>query len=233
MLIKNINYKQIVQEEDIQTIQSKLNEITQVKDFLKKSNEFKPNLSFNLDSFGRLYLNNPFKSQILTGQQPLDLIKLCEFNKADRFKLLYRASEHGFGAYYFHSKCDGHANTLTIFKASESSFIFGGFTTATWNSSDPNAFLFSLTNKDNKPCKIKIDPNEHHKAIYCYYECGPTFGYKDIEMTSNGKTKNCVHTNVGNTYKNPQYAFGTNEAQSFLAGSYYFELSEIEVYEKE
>ena len=33
-------------------------------------------------------------------------------------------------------------------------------------------------------------------------------------------------------YKHPQYAFGTNEAQSFLAGSYNFLLSEIEVYQK-
>ena len=35
----------------------------------------------------------------------------------------------------FHSKCDGHYNTLTILKAKEIGFIFGGFTTVTWNSS--------------------------------------------------------------------------------------------------
>ena len=227
LLIEPIKQLQIIQEEDIQTIQSKLVEIIKVKDDLKASNEFTPNLSFNESLFGHLYLNNPFKSQILEGQQPSELIKLCGFNKADGFKLLYRASEHGFGAYYFHLKCDGHANTLTIFKANESSFVFGGFTTATWNSSsqwksDANAFLFSLTNKDNQPCKMNIDPNQHHKAIYCYYECGPTFGYKDIEMNSDSRSKNFVHTNLGNTYKHHRYAFGTNEAQSFLAGSYNF-----------
>ncbi len=57
----------------------------------------------------------------------------------------------------FHSKCDNHLNTLTRFNAKQSEFIFGGFTAVSWESyarvgykSDPNAFIFSLTNKDNK-----------------------------------------------------------------------------------
>ena len=37
---------------------------------------------------------------------------------------------------------------------------------------------------------------------------------------------------LGDFYKHPQYAFGTNEAKTFLAGSYQFQLDEIEVYEK-
>ena len=70
---------------------------------------------------------------------------------------------------------------MTILKAKKSSNIFGGYTTVSWDSfsgdkSDPNAFLFSLTNKDNKPLKIKIDPNRHQYAIYCDPKCGPTFG---------------------------------------------------------
>ncbi len=77
----------------------------------------------------------------------------------------------------FHSKCDGHANTLTILKAKKSSNIFGGYTTVSWDSfsgdkSDPNAFIFSLTNKDNKP--VKIYPDSHQDAIYCDPKCGPT-----------------------------------------------------------
>ena len=38
---------------------------------------------------------------------------------------------------------------------------------------------------------------------------------------------------LGGTYKHPQYAQGTNEAESFLAGSRQFQLDEIEVYERE
>jgi hypothetical protein len=39
-------------------------------------------------------------------------------------------------------------------------------------------------------------------------------------------------SNLGSVYKHPQYAWGTNEAKSFLAGSYRFRLDEIEVYRK-
>jgi hypothetical protein len=38
---------------------------------------------------------------------------------------------------------------------------------------------------------------------------------------------------LGYTYKNPQYAYGTDEAKTFLAGSYNFQLDEIDVYQKE
>ena len=58
--------------------------------------------------------------------QWLELLELCWFNSGDKFKLLYRKSEHGFDANDFHSKCDGKANTLTILKAN--GFIFGGLT---------------------------------------------------------------------------------------------------------
>jgi hypothetical protein len=41
------------------------------------------------------------------------------------------------------------------------------------------------------------------------------------------------YSNLGSSYKHPKYAQGTNEAQSFLAGSHRFRLDEIEVYQKE
>ena len=241
LLIESIREMNLKQKNAIDSIQLNLNEMSQVNEDLKASNQFKPFLSFNQDLFGQLHFNlfpsGPFKSKILSGQQPWDLIKLCEFDSKYKFKLLYRASEHGFHSSHFHLKCDGHANTLTILKASCTSFIFGGFTSATWDSSsqhkpDPNAFLFSLTNKDYKLCKIKIQPGQN--AIYCPSSFGPTFGGgSDIYITSNSNTTNRSYSNLGTSYRHPQYAQGTNEAQSFLAGSYNFLLSEIEVYQKE
>ena len=135
ILIKTIEEMNLKQQEAIAMIQLNLNTVNQVKDDLKASNQFEPNLAFGNDFFGQLNLNeyssfDPFMSQILTGQQPLELMKLCEFGLKTQFKLLYRATEHGFASIQFHSKCNGHANTLTILKASLSSFIFGGFTTA-------------------------------------------------------------------------------------------------------
>jgi protein sidekick len=184
---------------------------------------------------------DPFRSLILINKQPFDLLKLCEFNSNHNFKLCYRASEHGFGSKYFHSKCDGLSNTLTIFKASKTEFIFGGFTSAIWESCesgifklDPNAFLFSLTNKDNQPCKMNIEIDRNQYAIYCNSKFGPTFGDCDICLTDKASNTSIkFSSDLGNTYNHIQHAYGTNEAQSFLAGENNFDLMEIEVFKKE
>ncbi len=89
-----------------------------------------------------------------------------------------RGTREGFGSREFHSKCENHSNTLTILKAKESQFIFGGYTTVEWDGSsqwksDAIAFIFSLTNKDNQPMKMKVDPNRHEYAIYCDSSFGP------------------------------------------------------------
>jgi hypothetical protein len=58
-----------------------------------------------------------FESQILTDlQQSIELIDLCEFSPNDKWSLLYRGTRDGFDSNDFHSRCDGHANTLTILK---------------------------------------------------------------------------------------------------------------------
>jgi hypothetical protein len=250
LLIEDIKEMQTKQEASLKDIQLKLNEMNQVKEHLKATNEFRPNLSlFNLKEtslFGSIkfkgqYSNtNSLKSQILTDQQQCsELIKLCEFFPNDKWSLLYRGSRDGFGAVDFHSKCDGHSNTLTIIKAAESSYIFGGFTTVSWESSvyvtfkrDPYAFIFSLTNKDNKPLKMKIHPNSHQYAICCHFEYGPTF-VGGICVTNNANTTMDSYSDLGCIYKHPQYAYDTDEAKTFLAGSIRFQLDEIEIYQKE
>jgi hypothetical protein len=146
ILIQSIKEMKQKQEESLKDIQLKLDEMNQVKDDLKASNQFKPNLiPFNQNKtscFGLIKLNgywlntNSLKSEILKGeQQYLELIKLCEFSPNDKWSLLYRGTRDGFGTNHFHSKCDGHSNTLTIFKVKQSSFIFGGFTSFSWESS--------------------------------------------------------------------------------------------------
>jgi hypothetical protein len=93
LVIESIRDIQRKQEESSAELRLKLNEQSQVKDNLIKMNEFKPNLSFSQDWFGQLHLNeytsiDPFKSQILTGKQPFDLIKVCEFSLKDKWTLL-------------------------------------------------------------------------------------------------------------------------------------------------
>jgi hypothetical protein len=159
LLIQSIKGMQSKQEESLNEFQLKLNEMNQIKEFCEETNGFQPNLSaFNQeDLFCSLKVNelcsntNSLMSQILKGeQQCLDLIQLCEFAPTDKWSLLYRGTRDGFGSQDFHSRCDGHTNMLTIVKAKGSKFIFGGFTTVSWDGSgrwksDPNAFIFSLT----------------------------------------------------------------------------------------
>jgi hypothetical protein len=176
-------------------------------------------------------------SWVTDEQQCSELIDLCEFSPNEKWSLLYRGTRDGFGSLDFHSRCDGHSNTLTILKAKQSNFIFGGFSTAAWDSSsfcksDSNAFIFSLTNKDNQPLKMEIDPDEHEYAIRCDSIFGPIFG-NDIQIANNANTTMKSRSNLGFSYEHPQYRCGSNEASTFLAGSNPFQLDEIEVYEKE
>jgi hypothetical protein len=248
LLIESIGEMQRKQEESLSDIQLKLNEMSQVKVDLMATNYFKPNLSMfdqeeetsvfaSIRLYGYSFSNmDSLKSEILTDDQSLELIKLCEFSPNDEWSLLYRGTRDGFGSDDFHSKCDGHSNTLTILKANGTSFIFGGFTAVSWDSfseekSDPNAFIFSLTNKDNKPLKMEINPNRHQCAIFCHSSCGPIFGI-DICIADNANTTMDSCSCLGFAYKHPQYEYGTNEAETFMAGSYNFQLDEIEVYQK-
>ena len=207
-MYETINAIQQKQEATLNDIQLKLIEMNQVKDHLMSTNEFKPNLSLfdqkeETSLFGSIKLNsfwlnmNLFKSQILKGERQMsELIKVCQFSPNDKWSLLYRGTRDGFGAVDFHTRCDGHSNTLTILKTKQSQFIFGGFTTAKWETpkfpkfkSDRNAFIFSLTNKDNRPLKMKIKQNRHQSAIRCHSEYGPTFGGgHDIYVANNANT---------------------------------------------
>jgi hypothetical protein len=166
---------------------------------------------------------------------------MCEFDIKNEFDLLYRASPDGFSLEAFHSKCDNIPNTLTIIRVKDKPHIFGGYTEATWEGSvykqDPNAFIFSLVNSDNKPIKMKISLNIQN-AIFCYPVYGPRFGHYDIGYGKNfdihiNSYSNQVHssTKLGLTYQHPFYQKDSNETKGFLAGSDSFLTSEIEVYQ--
>lgn len=93
-----------------------------------------------------------------------------------------RASRDGFSAEDFHDKGTGRKNTLTVILTTNGN-VFGGFTEKHWignkdgiNVYDPNAFIFSLINKDNKPFKTKISSNFAHSAVHIRNDCGPSFG---------------------------------------------------------
>ena len=75
-----------------------------------------------------------------------------------RFQRIYDAATHGWKANDFHRQCDKKGWTLTIFETTED-FIFGGFTTAEWESLPfpgilkpcPHSFLFSVNEGSKYP----------------------------------------------------------------------------------
>ena len=239
ILIENVKAIKTKHQEDIAELKNKLKEFDEIKK-LAKENEFKSGVVFDKILFGSLNLvdcpSSHLISKIANATQYVDLMKVCEFSINDKWRLLYRGSENGFDAKDFHSKCEGKSNTLTIIKANGTSNIFGGFASAAWDSSskykqDGNAFLFSLVNQDNKPLKMKTIKPEY--AIYCHSSYGPTFGFGfDIHIASNSNSNTTSYSNLGHTYKHPQYAQETTQSQSFLAGSRNFQVNEIEVYAK-
>ena len=117
-----------------------------------------------------------------------DLLKLCGFRDQGKWQMLYRATRDGFSAANFHSKCDGHSNTLTIIKSTNGN-VFGGFTTLPWSqitnyANDSQAFIFSLINNFGEP--MKFDCKVPKSAIYFNSAYGPTFGGgNDIYISDN------------------------------------------------
>jgi hypothetical protein len=162
---------------------------------------------------------------------------LCGFESSQYFDLLYRGSLYGFKASDFHKKCDNIPKTLTIIKSTNGN-IFGGYTEATWEQnerfkSDKSAFIFSLVNCEKKPVKMNIANGQEGNAIFCSSRYGPVFGrgfsgkYFDMCIFYDSNSL----SNFGGTYVHHDYTFDFQKAFSFLAGSFKFQVEEIEVFQ--
>ena len=163
-----------------------------------------------------------------------ELLKKKDLND-QKWSLLYQGSRDGFGASNFHSLCDHKPNTLTIVNSSNGN-IFGGFTSAQWNSTvsldyDKSAFIFSLVNKENRPLIFEQSSSEKY-SIGSYKNCGPIFGRAhDFVIFNSSSTNTNSSSNLGSTYTHPEYPFGSEKAKTILGGSRYFQVLEIEVFQ--
>jgi hypothetical protein len=115
-----------------------------------------------------------------------DFPKLYEDFKQKQFPLLWRGGRDGFGARDFHSRCDGHPNTLTAILDTDGN-IFGGFTPVEWESrywqnttncfkAGPSlkSFLFTLKNPHNEAARrFVLKAEKKDEVIYCHTERGP------------------------------------------------------------
>jgi hypothetical protein len=152
--------------------------------------------------------------------------------KPNKWKMIYRGSDHGFGSSDFHGRCDGISNTITIIQTTED-FIFGGFTPIAWDSSNTwktdtseQSFLFSVKNPHNRDFG-RIGLKDPQKAICCYSSSGPTFGNGSAIYIANGCNANTnSSTRLGYGYVNNT---GIDEYQVFT-GKQHFTVKEIEVF---
>ncbi|KAF0973189.1 hypothetical protein FDP41_008396 [Naegleria fowleri] len=152
-------------------------------------------------------------------------------------KLLFRASQDGFNASQFHSKCDNKGPTVTIIKTFNNC-IFGGYTPLSWNTSDSfqrdnSSFLFSFIGKNEEERNVRIEnqgQKDNTKSIYCALNNGPTFGGYDLYVSNDFKS-NSNYSNLGHSYSVSGVSYGTSQAKEYLAGSYKFSITELEVYE--
>lgn len=187
---------------------------------------------FNLQ--GIIDLINSFPpSFILTPMEFDRLNDLIGFERGSKWKMIYRASTDGFGCDKFHAKCDNIHKTLVLVITNHS-YIFGGYTSVCWDQSgeykdDKNAFLFSFINPDGRP--VKLNYNGSGKAIYCHANNSATFGGgHDLFLATHANTSKNSHSNLGHSFKHPSYKYESDHIQSFLAGSYNFQVNDIEVF---
>ena len=91
-------------------------------------------LQFNSE----IVTDNEHRKKLLQWLPPKDTQK-----RQRRLRLLFRASQDGFMAETFHSKCDNKGPTITIAQSGDN--IFGGFTEESWGSKYSSVVRFMQT----------------------------------------------------------------------------------------
>jgi hypothetical protein len=172
-----------------------------------------------------------------------DFPTLFDDFKKKKFTLLLRGSRDGFRAGEFHSRCNGHPNTLTVILDTDGN-IFGGFTPVEWESRAWNgkydganncwkadmsqkSFLFTLKNPHNLPARrFALKAEAMHRAIVCNSDWGPHL--YDILVVNNCDANTDSYTSrFGSTYGNDT----GEDGETFFTGSQQFRVREIEVFE--
>jgi hypothetical protein len=155
-----------------------------------------------------------------------------------RWELLWRGSRDGFDARDFHSRCDGHANTLTLIQ-DVSGNLFGAFTPVEWESrscegngdncykddDSLKSFLFTLKNPRNMPGMLFPILEHGRRAIICNLACGPCFGDIVVSDNCNANTNSCAGFGSGYIDKT------TRDTAQYFTASSRFKVKEIEVFE--
>ncbi|KAG8188652.1 hypothetical protein JTE90_026757 [Oedothorax gibbosus] len=172
-------------------------------------------------------------SQLLSGEK-LHLQRVLNAwfgNSKQVWRLLYRASTHGYTAEAFHYHCDGHNPTFIIVLGAHGQ-LCGGFSDVPWGKTrgrgryvpSDKAFLFTLINNSDVP-PTKFDVVKKMFAIAPHPEYGPIFGAgADLCISHNCNANLESYSNLPHSYD------GENASCNLLMGEYNFSVLDYEVF---
>ncbi|KAJ5075745.1 hypothetical protein M0811_06607 [Anaeramoeba ignava] len=258
--IRNLKSENKKKEKENQEIQEKLKKENEKKDkILKQKDEEIQNLKLSFEkeienqkekikeiqNQNQNQNQNENQNQLQKIFSDSEIVKDIEYVKKlqewindndffSKMKKGFSAKRDGFNSQNWHKAVDGKGKTLVIIKTKDN-FIFGGFTQVGFNGNtgyinDSNAFIFSLRNDkgDRIPEKFTIKQGQY--AIFSYLDHGPWFGEGyDFYLSSNLQPG---VSDFGDSYNLPNgITYQSNEAQSYLAGSYSsWVVDELETY---
>lgn len=134
------------------------------------------------------------------------------------FKTIFRGSEQQHTPAAFHASCDNKGPTVVIIRTSRG--LFGGYVSASWDSSnaqiqDPTAFLFQL---DPSPRKYPVVAGQ--VAIHKNPNTGPIFGTSDLIIYQAGGVPGVtsISSTLAASYPFAAIAGSVLQANTALAG---------------
>ncbi|KAJ5079000.1 pep-cterm sorting domain-containing protein [Anaeramoeba ignava] len=239
-------------EEESKKKDQKINQLEEeMKELKKRINETTTSILEEYEKFKKMKIQfRPFlNSEIISEKEYAQ--KLQEWiNDNDFFSKMkkgFSAKRDGFDCKKWHSICDNKGKTLVIIKTKDN-FIFGGFTQVGWTTDeskwseeygsygwikDWNAFIFSLRNDkgDRKSDKFSVQKGKEEYAVKYHQNFGPEFGNYPADFYVHGNLKT-GKSDFGDSYNLPNgITYQSNEARSYLAGSYNsWVVDELETY---
>lgn len=164
--IKKIIEENKISKEKLQNLEKKCEELSKANEQLSKKNEELEQKNLALEKKFEKIENYCFK--ILKKEDIKTLNGWISPYKKIQYVLKYNAKRDGCDTDIFHEKCDNLGKSLIICKTSSGAIVGAYMTTDIEKKkgfkSDPNAFLFNLSNKLIK----KNLKQKYHKAIYNY-----------------------------------------------------------------
>lgn len=147
------------------------------------------------------------------------------------WRLIFRASTHGYSAETFHRHCDGVCPTMVLVLGTHGE-ICGGYSDVPWGKTSvkgrymasDKAFLFTLVNNQEMP-PTKFNVVKKMFAIAHHSEFGPIFGAgADLCIANNCSANMDSYSNLPHSYD------GDGACSSVLMGDYNFTVLDYEVF---